>query len=379
MRIISNIFIIVLAISLLLPGNSLLAKGKWTEFSKTIEKEHTIGQTGELDIETKYSNINVTTWDKETVAVKIVITVESRSETEAEELLQFINVEFTEREDFLKCATRNSYHENYTWRDYLPWNISNYKSLEYKIEYTVQMPYNAKLEIENKHGNISLSDIGGSAIIEQKYGNLSAGAIGGDLRLYLKHGNGSVNSTKDLKADLGYSNLSINKSEHVILESRHSKVEIKEAQTLKTESRYDDIEVGKVDALSGECRYSDYDIGEISSIKVEASYSDFIMDHLTQSIKVDLRYGDFVVKELDDNFKEIDINSEYTDVDIDLDESIDYSLDVEGIYLKVPKKIEMLKSNIEDNTSDLIIKTKEKIKGLPLIRAKMRHGSLKVE
>lgn len=371
--------IILLIAGLLLQSNALLAKGKFKEFSKTIEKEHTIGQTGELDIETKYSNINLTTWDKETVSVKAVITVESKSESEADELLEFINIEFQEGNKYLKCATRNSYHENYTWRDYLPWNISNYKSLEYNIEYTVQMPHNAKLEIENKHGNIGLTDLGGEATIEQKYGNLSAGAIGGDLKLYLKHGNGTVTSVNDLRAELGYSNFSLNKAENVDLESRYSKVEIKEAKSVRTESRYDDIELGKVDEISGDCRYSDYDIGEVNRITIDAAYSDLTMQHLHESIKAELRYGDFVVRDLEENFKTIDINSNYTDVDLDIDESTEYDLDLEGEHLSIPEKLRKLGTGIKMDSHEVIIKTKNKVKEMPRIKAIMRHGSLKVE
>lgn len=371
--------IIVLIVSLLFQSNALLAKGKFKEFNKTIEKEHTIGQTGELDIETKYSNVNLTTWDKETVSVKAVISIESKSAAEAEELLEFITIEFQEGSTSLKCVTENSYHENYTWRDYLPWNISNYKSLEYKIEYTVQMPHNAQLEIENKHGNITLSDMGGTATIEQKYGNLSAGAIADDLRLYLKHGNGTINSVKDLKAELGYSNFSLNKAENVNLESKHSEIEIKEAKTLRTESRYDEIELGKVEEITGDCRYSDFEIGEVNRVTIEAAYSDITMQHLRESIRAELRYGDLVVRDLEDDFKAVDINSSYTDVDIDIDESTEFDLDLEGEHLSVPEKLMKLRSGIVTDSHEVIIKTKRKVKELPRIKAIMRHGSLKVE
>ncbi len=379
MRILSHIATIALLFSLLLQSNVLLAKGKWKDYNKTIEKEHTIGQTGDFEIDTKHSNIDITTWDKETVSVKTVISVEAKSEEEAEEFLTFLNLEFIEGSTYLKCVMENSYHENYTWRDYLPWNISNYKTLQFKIEHKIQMPKGANLKIENKHGNVNIPDLDGKVDVELRYGNLSVGTIANDMKLELKHGNADVASLKTLNAELGYSNFSINKAEKIYLESRHSEIDIREVDHLESESRYDEFQIDVVNEVIGDCRYSDFEIGTIDNIKLDASYSDFTMDNLSKSIQVDLRYGDFEVKELDENFKEIDINSEYTDVDIDLDESTDYSLQLEGLHLSLPEKLSKLKNDIEDNTSEVIIKTKEKIKGLPLIRAKMRYGSLRVE
>lgn len=379
MKIITRILIIALVTGLLFQSNSLLAKGKWKEFTKVVEKEHPIGQDGELDIESKHGNINVSTWDKETVMVKAVITVESKSEDEANEQFEFINVEFMEGTDYLKCATRNSSHENYSWKDYLPWNISSYKPLEYKIEYTVQMPHGADLKIENKHGNIGLTALGGSAVIEQKYGNLSAETVNGDMKLYLSHGNGYVDSANDFKGELRYSNFTLNKAENINLDSKHSKVEIKEAKTLRLESRYDDFELGKVDELTGDCKYSDYDIEEIDRITIDASYSDFTMQHLHESVNAELRFGEFIIRDLEDDFKEVTINGSHSDVDIDIDESMEYSLDLEGEHLTIPEKLFKLKQGVFINTNELVIKTKEKVKNMPRIKAKMQHGSFKVE
>jgi len=358
------------------------------EFTKVIEKEHTIGQAGELDIESKYGNINVTTWNKESVAVKAVITVKAKSESDANELLEYINIEFQEGSNYLKCLTINSFQENYTWKDYLPWNISNYKTLEYSIEYTVQMPHSADLNIENKHGNIGLADLGGSADIEQKYGNLSAKDIKGNLKLYLKHGNGTVGSVADLRGELGYSNFTLNKANVVNLESKHSNVEIKEAITLQLESRYDNFEIGTIEEINIDCRYSDYDIEKVSRLTIIASYSDIVLQHLDESVQAELKYGDFDVRDLKSYFKDISIISSYTDVDIDIDETIEFDLDVEGEHLDVPEKLFKLRSGIFTSATTLVIKskikevsikTKEKVQGIPRIKAIMKYGSFNVQ
>ena len=379
MEIIARILIITLTSGLLFQSNSLLANGKWKEFTKVVEKEHTIGQSGELEIESKYGNINISTWDKETVLVKAVITVESKSEEEASELFEFIDIEFLEGTDYLKCVTRNSAQENYSWKDYLPWNISSYKPLEYKIEYTVQMPHGADLKLENKHGNIGLTALGGSAVIEQKYGNLSAETVEGDMKLYLSHGNGYVDSVNDFKGELRYSKFTLNKAENTQLESRYSKIEIKEMKTLRLESRYDNFELGKVDELTGDCRYSDFKIGEIDRITIDAAYSNFTIEHLRESVNADLRFGDFIVRDLENDFKEVTITGSHTDVDIDIDDSTEYNLDLEGEHLSISEKLFKLKHGVYKSANELVIKTKEKALNRPRIKAKMQHGSFKVE
>ena len=114
----------------------------------------------------KYGKVNVKTGSGSQVIVNVKVTVRANSQSEADKVIDRINIIFSSGPDFVKTET-DIESQNSSW-----FNWGN-NSSEYTIDYDVTMPAANKLDVSNKYGDSHIAALNDWVKIDQKYCHLS--------------------------------------------------------------------------------------------------------------------------------------------------------------------------------------------------------------
>lgn len=278
------------------------------EVSKEFHKEYTPGPNTTLEINNRYGDVAIASWDQNQIVIDVKVTVELPNREKAEKLLEYIDVQFTQEGDLIKALTVIDDKFSFTgWGG---------ESKKFSINYDVKMPKNTALNLANRYGNAKINEMTGKVNLDIKYGNLTAGKlVRGNEKpwnsLNLAYGKGSIEETGWMTVNIRYTGkLEINKSTAILLDSKYSKISLGEISSLVGESKYDNVKIDKIRNLDLDNGYSDVSIGTLATkLRYEGSY------------------GSFSVENIPADFESIDLASRYMGVKLGIDENASYELD----------------------------------------------------
>ncbi|MFK7809512.1 MAG: hypothetical protein AB8F74_17040 [Saprospiraceae bacterium] len=342
------------------------------EFTKKIEKTYNISSDGTVDLNNRYGQVTVKSWDKNKVEIEVMIKVNSKNEESARETFERINIEFTNSSDYVGVATHIESKSSSSWVNWLGGNSSD----DYSISYLVHMPSSNNITLANKYGNSTVESIEGNANMTIKYGNIDMENIGGDLNFNLGYGNATMGSCGDADVTIKYSNLKMNTAKSMRLETKYSKVKIEEATNIRSESKYDTYTLGRIQSLSNEGKYDHFNIERLEELEIETKYTDVDVDELTRSADVSMSHGGLRVRTLAPKFKNVRLEGKYTDFKIGA--AGDFQLDARAEYggIHYPDRMEVMID--KEHSSDHEIEGYAGSKSAGMIKARLEYGSLKV-
>lgn len=93
------------ALLLILPLLAIAVSVKAQEVTKEFHKEYTAGANTTLEINNKYGDVVIHSWNKDQVVIDVKVTVEMPNRERAEKLLEYINVEFSENGNLISAKT----------------------------------------------------------------------------------------------------------------------------------------------------------------------------------------------------------------------------------------------------------------------------------
>jgi hypothetical protein len=324
---------LLLIIALLIAPLTLKAE----EVTKEFHKEYKAGPNTTLDINNKYGDVVVQSWDKDQVVIDVKITVELPNQEKAQKLLSYIDVSFSEGENLISAKTVIDDKFSFTG-----WSGDSKK---FSIDYNIKMPVGTSLSLANKYGNTDIDELHGLVALNIKYGNLTAGKLTrGNIKplnsLNLAYGKGTIDEAGWLDLTIRYvGSFGIDKSQALLLDSKYSKLSFGETSSVVGESKYDNIKITKINNLILENGYCDVNVGE-----------------LTKKLTCNGSYGSFAVENIPAGFEELDTDTRYMGVKLGIDESASYRLDAKLSYggLKYNEdKFRNQKRIIENNSSEI--------------------------
>jgi hypothetical protein len=265
------------------------------EKSKTLKKEYSVDRDATVDIDNKYGNINITTWNKNRVEITVVITVKGNNLSTVEKKLRGIDVDFNATSSRVSAKTRfNNSSSNWSF-----WGKS--KNISYKVHYTIKMPASNNVDLDNDYGNILIDQINGTADINCDYGKLIIGDLNNsnnDINIDYCNGS-SINFMKSGSINADYSKLTVDKTDKVKINSDYSTVRIETANTVTYNTDYGSLIIDDANNISGNSDYASIRLGTVSK---------------NLNIKAD--YGSIKIKELARGFNKAEITSEYAGITI---------------------------------------------------------------
>jgi hypothetical protein len=318
-------------ISLFLISSALPAE----ELTKEIHKEYTAG-TKTLDINNKYGDVIIQSWDKDQIVIDVKVTVNMSNKEKAQKYLDQIDVQFSEGTNVISARTviENNFNFN-GWGE----------SKKFSIDYNIKMPVGTDLTLANKYGNTEIDELHGLMDLDIKYGNITAGKLTrGNIkplsRLNLAYGKGTINET-------GWFNLT---------ERYVGSMEIEKSQALLLDSKYSKLILGETSSIVGETKYDNIKIENIKNLVLENGYTEVSIGELTKKLSYTGSYGSFSIDRIPAGFESIDIETHYMGVNLGIEESASYKLEAKVSYGGLKYNEDGFKNQrriVENNSTEL--------------------------
>ena len=275
-----------------------------------------------LDSDTKYSDLEVLTWDKDVVDILVEVEVNASSNSKAEEALEKIEVYIGKSGNTISLETDME----------KGWS----KNVKVEITITIKAPAYINLSMENSYGDLFIQEVSGLVLLDLKYSNLKAGKMSrGNEKPYnqidLAYSNGVVDEAAWVELELAYSDMEMNSSKMLFVESRYSKLIGEKAGGIITEGAYDKYYIDEIDSFVAELRYSGLKFGI-----------------LNKTLSLHSTYTNAKILKLSKDFDEIDASLSYGNIYIDVESGASYKFEGESKY-----------GNIHMDSGGKMSKTKE--------------------
>ena len=357
-----NFFIIFSFLSFFVLKGNIHDKPKYTE-KKTYHWNFNVHETALFEIQNKYGDVNITTWDQNTIEINAVITYGHLSEKIAKEKIKCVDIITSGTNGYVSAITKFNCDLSTKNKQ----KKGNYDK-GIKINYEVKIPSYANLIAKNKYGNIILGTIGGNTNIELKYGALIAQTLKSNSNIF------------DLDYSTGTSIQLVNNL--TIKDANYSDITINQAKTIRFNSDYTDIKVDKVEqVLSSTMDYGKLDINEINCITFTSNYTNVIIDTLHSCLHLDINYGSYKINQTDEQFNSIKIDASYTIGKINVHEEASFNLLSQTKYTKATISPKFRVTHQDKNNTSETIKAKFNPSGCicGIIDIKNKYGTLQIE
>ena len=232
---------------------------------KNIKKAYYVNPDATLSIDNSYGTISVTTWNEDKIELDISIKVSGDNENWVNQRIETIAVDIVALKGMISAKTilGNSSYKGQG------------KNNSFEINYTLKIPKNGSVKLNNKYGNISTSDLFAEADIKCKYGKITLGRLSGNSTIQMEYcSNSSIAFLKNAMVTAKYSNLKIGETTKLDLISDYTDIEIEQSDAIKYNSKYGKIRIQNVKTLDASGNYLTIKIGEVFDyLKLNTKYS----------------------------------------------------------------------------------------------------------
>jgi hypothetical protein len=310
------------------------------EVTKEYHKEFKAGTATTLEINNRYGDVNIQSWDKDLVIIDVKVIVDLADRSRAEKLISYIDVQFSEGQNLITAKT--VFDEKFNFSGW------SFGSKRFSVDYTVKMPVGANLNLTNRYGNSDINELHGLVNLDIKYGDLTVEKLtrGNQKplnKLNLAYGKASIEEAGWMELNVRYSNsMSITKSQALLYDSKYSKVKIGETSSIVGESKYDNVGIEKVNNLVLQGGYTSVNVGE-----------------LVKKLNFEGSYGSFTVNQIPAGFENLEVQVQYMGVRLGINESASYVLDGHSSYGEIKFREENFKhdKHIVENNSTTVTGT----------------------
>jgi hypothetical protein len=241
-----------------------------------------------LNTDTKYTDVEMITWDQSVVDILAVVKVDASSQNRAEEALKKLEVKISKSGNniYVETEMENGWSRN----------------VKTSIDITIKAPAWVNLDVETSYGDLFIQEASGHVLLDMKYGNLKAGSISrGNEKPYnvmdMAYSDVAVDEVGWLELELAYSDVDINISKMLFVENKYSKLIGEKTGGIVAEGMYDKYYFDEVDSFVGELKYSGLKFGKLNKVlELKSAYTGVKIGTLSKSFdKVDaeLSYGNF--------------------------------------------------------------------------------------
>lgn len=171
------------------------------------------------------------------------------------------------------------------------------KNVGFEINYTVIVPPNLALEVENKFGHIFLEEHKGSVELHLEHGNLHAETLkGADAKvLNVKFGNIKLDEVENAEIRIAFGKLKIDEAKNkLFVEGNDGEVKINDAKTAQLDLKRCALEIER-----------------IADLEAEVSFGVTEIEEITGSLELEAKYGSCEIEQVASTVKRIDIESDF--------------------------------------------------------------------
>ncbi len=281
------------------------AKKADVEKTKQISKNYSVNSEHVMNIENKFGEVKITTWEKNEVSVNITIKVDAKNDEKAQEFLDDIVVEIEE-------GKSNSSYRTMIGSKKGKIKINNNESKGFEVNYDVKMPRTNNLNLKNEFGPFIINDLDGKADIEVKFGSANIGKLThAENKLAFEF------SDQVLIQHLDKGHLTV----------KFSKCELGAATDIKVASEFSDIEIDGVGNLVLALKFGSVNIDQVIDAEIASNMSKINIDYLKGKGVFKPKYGKLNIDKVSKEMTGLDINGEFTPIDVTIEEGASFEAD----------------------------------------------------
>jgi hypothetical protein len=314
---------VLILILVLLPFNRILPQG--ASETRSFIKGFPVSRESVVEVNNKYGNIEITTWDNDSVYVRAEIKASAPNQSKLVKMFDEISVKISGTGNQVLAQTvfnqsLNGFFENFKG---MTNKMINYES-QVEINYYIKVPEYVNLRIESRYGDVFLEKTSGNFDLSLSNGSLKADVPGIKSNLSLSFCDATITSILSGSIDVSFSDITISDIKRVRLKSISSKYRINKAGDIEIESRRDDLFIDNIENLEGDSYFTDFEVGSLSG-----------------SLNLVARYGNLDFDNIAPQFESVNINSGFSDISLDFDPEASYRIEVRTLnsFLSLPSGI----------------------------------------
>ncbi|OKL39087.1 DUF4097 family beta strand repeat-containing protein [Pontibacter flavimaris] len=262
------------------------------EKRKTIDKTFKVSSKDALNIENQWGQVHVNTWDKKEIRVKVEVIARAVTDERAQMMLDNVTIKESHEGSTYSFRTEKS-----------PMRINGHNNRSLEINYTIYMPAENALAVQNKFGDVYLASMKGKVDIDMQYGNLKCDRL--------------ANASNNVKLTYGSGNCAY-------------------------------INGGIIRVA-----YADMKVGEAGGLQGSSQYGDFSLGSLQETMDMKVQYGSFRIDNISNNIRKISLDSGFTPLNLNFADNTNFNFDVNVQFgnFNVDKSLVTITSLEKDYTS----------------------------
>lgn len=299
MKKLHNLLFLLLFLPAMLLANGIDV-GKYSK-QKTIRKAYIVNADAGIDIKNAYGNVTVTTWDEDKIELDILIKVSGDNEDWVEKRLSDIDVSIEALKSMVSAETK------------IAKSGGGGRNNSMEINYTIKIPKNGSVKINNSYGSIITGDLNANATLSCQYGKIELGKLSGTLSvIHIDYcSKSTIESVRNANIYADYSGLTINDFNKIVLKADYTNINFGAGNDLKYTCSYGKLLLGKIDNIDGNGDYLSINIAEVAN-----------------KLNINTKYGKIAVDALSAKFSQVNITSGYTSVSLGYDPAASFDFDV---------------------------------------------------
>ncbi|AXG72032.1 hypothetical protein KORDIASMS9_04294 [Kordia sp. SMS9] len=308
-------------------GNGKL-KGKHTK-EKTITKEFSVSADALLKVTSSYGTVHLTSWDKNTIAIEVVIKTNGNSEKKVTERLDQIDVDFTNTTNMVNAKTKFNNGSKAWWK----WNKRN--NVNVNVNYTIKFPKGNELDISNDHGKIFIDKAENKVSLSSDYGGMEIGELMSD--------NNSLNFDYTNNVTIAYMGGGR-------INADYSSFKIDKAGDIDLNADYTKSVFGEINDIEYTCDFKTLQIEKANNVEGVGDYLSLRLGKITGDVDLEADYGSIKIAEMTSNAGDITIESEYAGIKIGYQPNYNFTFEfnLENASLKGEESFTVNKKIVED-------------------------------
>ncbi len=316
---------------------------------KNIKKAYIVNSDAGINIDNMYGNIYVTTWDEDKIEIDVLIKVSGDNEAWVTKRISDIDVEIEALKSMVSARTiigRSDFYNN-----------GNSNSME--INYTIKIPKNGSINLNNKYGDIITGDILNKTDIILKYGKITLGKLNNTSNnIQINYAsNSTIQYIKSGNIACKYSGLTVDSSASLNLLSEYTTVVIGEIGSLNLNTKYGGLKIGNVKNIDAIGKYTGFKIGEVSNKAI-----------------IDTKYGGININSL--KADKVDITAGYSTISLGYNSDYAFDFDISLNYSNLHAESDLEYSNREEVKNSKQYNGFCKRKGVNKINITSNYGSV---
>ncbi|MFM1932256.1 MAG: hypothetical protein RL226_1559 [Bacteroidota bacterium] len=275
-----------LVLAFLLLPFSILAE--FMEHSRTFEKTFGANPDTRVDVVNMYGNVRIEPWEKDSIAVSIVVSATATDITMVNSMLNDVTVFIAKNGNVVDAEVRWREGVNFIRKGMYDIKRSMGSSQRLSVDVVIYMPIQCDLFIVNRFGDVTMDNLKGEFELELAHGDFRANDLAYVRRINAKYGKLKINSIRKARLlELQFMELvDIRNGGELFIQSSNSEIELENVEVVRMDSKNDDFRIDRVASISGTTSMSNFDIDQLqASLDIIAKFGEIRVDNVAKTCK----------------------------------------------------------------------------------------------